>query len=318
MTLLRSLARKLAAAQTPAEPPAQIVARAAPTINPAAVAPPLSGLRDPALPADWLKRALDQQDNAPQTSRTGHTGYTHVSTLARAVCVREYALAARYGRQASEAVTGGHRLLWAYGRTAENHIRDQAIAAFNGAVYGRWKCACGSVEHVGTRPSSTCGRCGKPVNRYREEPVFNHEYRIVGNPDLPIMVNRTHMAVVEIKSLPGDEWRELEAPKSEHITQGLMYGWLKRQNGFTVHDDIVFIYASRNFRWGSPYKQYAVSLSSEESQSRLALALEAASAIRDAHASPDIIPPRAPACTSPDVTRARNCAQCALCFNLPE
>lgn len=326
MSLLRNLSRRLAAIQSaadpdaPAAPPEEAeIMRGRPihaTVRPAHVIPPVSALADPPMPENWLKRALDQQDNAPEQSRTGHTGYTHVSTIAKAVCVREYALAANYSRQASNALTGGHRLLFAYGRTAENHIRETAIRAFNGAVYGRWKCACGRTEHVGTRPGITCGHCEKPVDRYREEPVFNHEFRVVGNPDLPIMIGRNHMAVVEIKSLPGDEWRDITAPKSEHITQAVLYAWMKRTNGFTVHDNVVLLYASRNFRWGSPYKEFHVRLSDPAMQERLALSLEAAAQIKDALAN-RTVPPRLACCTAITDRRARDCPQAALCMNLP-
>ena len=322
MSLLRNLSRRLVALQNEAAPPPpddpviQPGRQISPLVRPSQVAPPVSALADPPMPDNWLKRALDQQDNAPETSRTGHTGYTHVSTIAKAVCVREYALAANYNRQASNALTGGHRLLFAYGRTAENHIRETAIRAFNGAVYGKWKCACGNIEHIGTRPAVTCQQCGKPADRYREEPVFNHEFRVVGNPDLPIMISRTHMAIVEIKSLPGDEWRDLTEPKSEHVTQAILYGWMKRTAGFTVHDNIILLYATRNFRWGSPYKEFHVSLSDPAKQERLALSLEAAAQIRDALAN-RTVPARLPACTSVSDRRARDCPQCAFCFNLP-
>lgn len=271
----------------------------------------------PPLPVDFLSRTLQEEDTRPQESRIGAAEYTHASTISKAVCARQYVLAALHDVRWEEAVTGGHRLLWAFGRTAEDHIRKTLIRSRQGGqVYGCWKCACGRTEHVGTRPNvgSQCRTCQRPVDKYYEQPHRDEEYRIIGNPDVAMLAGR-HMVVVEIKSIVVEEWNKLVAPLPEHALQATLYHWLMGRSGIQMHDEVVVIYACKQFKFGNPYKEFHVNVR-RANGAPLGLALETALAIKRGLEAKQP-PQRWALCPSPDSKTACKCPLAPLCFNLP-
>lgn len=207
----------------------------------------------PMLDGARIKDILDTKDRVAQRSRVGVAGYVHASTLCHGICTRHYAINVVHERIDWEAVTGGHRLMWAYGRAAEAHIRGHLTDGdtYGFQIFGQWKCPCQATVHVGTRPKieKTCPTCRQPLHTYHEQPWFDHENKFVGNPDLGVFIGRYYFPI-EIKSMTADQWDKLEKPLAEHVNQALLYRYLAKINGFLVHDKVVIIYAKKEFKWG--------------------------------------------------------------------
>ncbi len=294
------------------------------------VAQAARGAIQPSMPdvtGDMLKSMLDAKDRRPQKSRAGADDYTHVSTLTQGVCPRLVVISRLHDKATYEAVTGGHRLMWKYGRVAEGHIRDQLTdgEAFGFRVYGRWSCACEATIHVGQRPKQDkkCPKCETPTSIYHEQSFRNEQYKVVGNPDLGLFMGRYYIPV-EIKSMTNaatkkgkGQWEALEAPLAEHVNQPVLYRELARLAGFSVHDKILMVYAAKEFRFGSPYKVFDVDVTTPPYQRMLAMSLEVASTIRDGIQSGKP-PPRLAVCTSPTSAMSKSCDVCSTCWNLPE
>lgn len=266
----------------------------------------------PPLTGDTFKDILDQEDNRPQRSRIGGNGYVHASSLI-GLCARQYALATRYEVEITEDVHGGHRVVWAMGRAAERHVRDQFIKARQRqGIYGKWECRCGQTEHIGTVPNFKCGTCDKPLHTYKEAPIFDHDRRIVGNCDLPFFLDR-HMVITEIKSMNKKDFEALERPKPDHVHQAKLYHYLYSHNGFRMHEKALVHYVCKDFKWGSPYKTYAIDMHQQGPETMLADALAIAEQLRDARNGR--LPERT-VCSTPESRAAKKCPVAHLCFNV--
>lgn len=267
-----------------------------------------------------VKDLLDAQDRLPERNRVGGNaeGYMHMSSLI-ATCARKEILAAQHaGMEVFNNVTGGHRLVWAYGRAAEKHVRGQFIAATGGNLYGRWKCVCGHTEALGWGTDIhhlTCNRCTGPVEHYHEEPIYDHERKIVGNSDMPFTVGNDWLVIGECKSMNKVDWDKLTAPLNDHVLQAATYRRLYQNAGWKVHDKVVVLYAVKEFKFGSPYKEFHVDVSSGMMETQVDDILAMAEEIAAARATRSI-PPRT-ICGSSQNPIAKQCPMASLCFNLP-
>lgn len=273
----------------------------------------------PDLDADAFKTILDTKDKVAQRSRTGTPGYTHVSTLCSDVCPRHYAINVVHEREDWEAVTGGHRLMWAYGRTAEAHIRAHLTQGdvFGYQIYGDWRCPCKRTKHVGTKPKMDrlCPKCELPMTVYYEQPWRDHDNKIVGNPDLGAFIGRYYFPV-EIKSMSKDLWDNLTKPLAEHVNQALLYRYLAKINGMMVHDKVMIVYAKKEFKWGSPYKVYVVDVTTPQYVGMLERSIELARNILRAIETRNM-PKRLGNCTDIASGRSKRCPAAITCYNLP-
>lgn len=273
----------------------------------------------PSITAEHIKSILDTKDKSSQQSRTGKAGYTHVSTITSGVCVRHYLINGLFDRKEWEAVTGGHQLMWKYGRTAEAHIRGQFTKGdtYGLQIFGDWKCKCELTCHTGTKPKQdrVCPTCRTPLSEYHEHPWFDDEHKIVGNPDIGVFIGRFFLPF-EIKSMSKNLWDKLTEPMAEHVNQALLYRHLAKINGLLVHDKVIIIYAVKEFKWGSPYKVFEIDVTEPRWVRALNFSLEIAAGIRDGFAAKRL-PKRLDVCTDIDARRAKGCAACATCFNMP-
>jgi CRISPR/Cas system-associated exonuclease Cas4 (RecB family) len=208
------------------------------------------------LPSGFVKRVVDMRDSMPELKRTGQPGYVHLSELVR-LCARQHCLMVDSGIAQEMTIVGAHRVLWKIGRAVEHHVRSQLIDGIPTEILGKWSCVCGETTFTGHRPDRSCPRCGSRINRYHEYTLFDHENGVVGNPDV-ILRHRDRYVPVEIKSMVKTDWEELRGPKGDHIIQAIGYRRLLQVNGFPVHNDVALIYTSKDFAWGSPYKEFHV------------------------------------------------------------
>ena len=129
--------------------------------------------------------------------------------------------------------TEGHRI----------HDKWQRWMAKAGGLYGNWKCNSCGAKFTGTSPEG-CDHCGSADLQYKEVPIFNERYRIMGHAD-GVWEDDKGQAVVEIKSvglgtirwdapklyqgyadgdLTLDElWKRIRRPLSSHRRQVNLY-----------------------------------------------------------------------------------------------
>lgn len=270
--------------------------------------------RMPIIPDNYIKEVVLRKDKEPQASRLNHPGYVHVSSLV-GICARQYALAHRYQIEAVETVTGGHRIMWKMGRAIEAHVRNQFLEGegYQG-IYGNWKCECGSLDHLGMFPAATCQACGKKALRYFEPVLHDDVNKIVGSPDITFLVGRYFFVPVELKSMNKADWDALAAPLPDHIAQASMYRYLYQQKGFLVHDNIKFVYTTKDFKWGDPYKEYQVDCTQEGVVNMVASMVEAARQIKVANDTRTL--PARSVCQTAGNRRAKTCPVAHLCFSM--
>lgn len=277
----------------------------------ATTAPAVRTLDEP-LPANYVATILDAQDRLPEMRRLGQPGYVHVSSLI-GFCPRRSYLAAESDQRISQSVTGGHRVMWRIGRAVEAHVREQFIHGNRINVFGIWRCLCGHVTHQGHYPvDRRCERCGDPAEHYHELPLFDHEARVVGNPDLLFRFGQK-LAVLEIKSMNKKQWDDLAAPLGDHVFQAVSYARLLRHNRYPTRREVSIVYITKDFRYGSPYKEFHV----DSENPRLTGMVDAAFAqARRFHEfqQQGLVPPRE-LCVSLDGPLARECPMVAPCFN---
>lgn len=273
-----------------------------------------SGLvRMPDIPDNYLKTTLDIMDKRPEKSRIGKPGYTHVSSLIGG-CVRQYTLATRFNTEIRESVTGGHRVMWKIGRAVEAHVRDSFIEGQgNRGVYGRWKCRCGRVNHLGLYPSRGCNCQNEPL-KYFEPELTDEENKIIGSPDMTLIFGNYFFVPVEVKSMNKDDFDALETPLPDHIAQAASYRRLYALSGKRVHDQVIIIYTKKDFKWGSPYKEFKVDCTAEVVENIVSdMVRKAATIARSAQGGN--LPERS-ICQSASNPKAKACPVAHLCFNM--
>lgn len=268
----------------------------------------------PTLPSGFIKSVIDMKDAEPRLTRQAAPGYIHASALID-MCPRQWALMLGQEMRVEETVTGAHRVLWAFGRAVEDHVRSQLISGWRSAVYGNWTCVCGGNRHHGFKPASTaqtCGQCGQVPHIYMEMQIVDDEYRVVGSPDI-VVRHEDVWVPVEIKSMNRPDWEDLKKPLAAHVAQAAAYRRLIRDVlGLPVHDDVVVLYCSKDFKWGSPYKEFHVNVGTDIVEARMQALFEKAKSVFDAMAQGTI--PEERVCGSPAQPRAKKCAVCGPCF----
>lgn len=267
----------------------------------------------PTLPSGFLRRILDMRDSMPHTTRQALPGYIHVSSLP-SICTRQWSLMVEMDMRLEENITGAHRVMWQIGRSVEQHVRGQVIDGYVNGVFGHWDCICKAQRHTGfkPRPSTRCGTCSGQLEHYAELTLTDDENGVTGNPDIVVRHEEKYLPV-EIKSMTGEQWSELTTPKAAHVYQAMGYRHLLRTAGYPVHDDVVLIYCSKHFKWGTPYKEFHVNASTSLRESTMDDLFAKAREIK-LHREAGTTPPRH-VCQSESSPRARKCPVQALCFS---
>jgi hypothetical protein len=275
--------------------------------------PQLPNLPAP-LPSDLVCSVLDAQDTVPERDRSSQPGYMHVSSLTDMMCPRRYAILVREERPIYRSVTGGHRVMWNIGRSVEAHIRTQYLRGTRRrGVFGKWACPCGEEERMGFYAADRrCGTCNKPLSVYRELALFDHDAKIVGNPDM-LLDYAERLVVVEIKSMNAKQWDEIKNPLGNHVFQAGMYRHLLALNGYQTHNQVSILYCTKDFKWGSPYKEFHVDVTTPERVRLFENARDYARMLAG-HAAAGTLPPRE-RCDTTTSKEAQSCPVVASCFN---
>lgn len=235
----------------------------------------LGGERLPDFEQGFLSKLVERCDNMPDEERV-HSDYIHVSSMV-GWCDRKYVLQARSKAQipsyTARSVTGAHRIVWALGRAAEKHVRESIIRSvdFRG-VFGNWKCVCEKSEHAGFyNERMTCQFCKGKLRTYHEFTLFDDDNHVCGNPDM-LIVRRKRIYPVEIKSLTNSEsankmkrgFDTIIQPFGDHTFQVDAYHYMLERcfdggpegQDLLPGDKVMVLYVNKDFKWGSPYKEY--------------------------------------------------------------
>lgn len=224
------------------------------------------------LPGDtFVKELLDANDRIPSSSRAGnYNGYVHVSSLVYNFCGRQYAIAAKEALPLFETVTGGHKVTWKIGRAVEEHVRDAFINQYGKEkIFAHWLCRdaehrydAGHQGYVGLWRPVEC-KCGKPIDKFAEPAIKDEANGVIGSPDL-VFIYKGILHIIEIKSMKKDQWEELQEPLDTHLAQNSFYPYLLESSGKKVSYHVHYIYVTKDFQWGSPYKEFVVDMKEEK------------------------------------------------------
>lgn len=250
----------------------------------------------------------------PIQQKYRHGTYAHVSDII-GQCLRRVAVSDKYNLPIpTESIWPAMRLTFNQGHAIAGTMVEDAIRQAPDLVYARWSCHCGSVDATGTYQDVAgtleCETCCEVNTKHNELTFFDEEHAIVGNCDLALMVDGA-LYLNEIKSIKGAAWKELESPKPEHTLQALFYWWLARRNNLQLHDKVTIIYASKEYVFGSPYKEFTIQPS--KVLHRIDEYLEDAKALKEYGDTKKL--PIKVECASIDCTMAKNCHVAGPCFD---
>lgn len=267
------------------------------------------------IPDGFFTGIVSAQDSVPQAKRK-NTGYTHVSDLIRGFCARQVRFSDEKNEKIFESPTGGHRVMWLIGRAVEKHIRDSYIKGVKGkGVLGKWICKCTKTEYEGfyDAKAKPCPFCRTSPSEFNELAFFDHEAGVVGNPDLPIVVgNEGDFIVVEIKSMNPEDFDDLVTPLPDHIYQAASYRRLLLKADKKVSNKVLIVYCTKKFKFGKPYKEFMVDVTSAPIQAVLDNMWAAARELRELRKN-DEMPCRI-ACANPSSPMAKKCPHVTDCF----
>lgn len=265
------------------------------------------------LPDNFVKGILDEADKKPEKSRAGsYTKHVHVSSLAYNFCPRQYAIAVKENLSLYESHTGGHKVTWKLGRAAEQHVREGFIENYGrDNIYAKWECSCKRSYREGFYKEAACP-CGKPLDVFAEPDIVDDENGVKGHPDL-VFKYKQKLFVMEIKSMKADQWNELTEPLHSHVMQAGMYPKLLEMKKQGISPVVVFIYVTKDFKWGSPYKEFHVDMSEAKYVKMHDEMLSDAKQVKD-YVEKGKSPPRI--CQSLASSMAKKCPVAFRCFHV--
>lgn len=270
--------------------------------------PPIS-----VLPDNFVKDILDKSDKTPEKSRAGtYKKHVHVSSLAYNFCPRQYAIAIKENLSLYESLTGGHKVTFALGRAAEKHVREGFIESYGvNNIYAKWECECKRSYREGFFKADAVCPCGKPLDVFAEPDIVDDENGVKGHPDLVFNYQKT-LFVMEIKSMNKKDWDELTEPLQSHLMQAGLYPKLLSMKREGISPVVVFIYVTKDFKWGSPYKEFHVDMSDPKYVTMHENMLAEAKEVKD-YVETGKTPQRI--CPSLSSTMAKKCPVAFRCFH---
>lgn len=270
----------------------------------------------PILPENFVKDILDKADKTPEKSRAGtYKNHVHVSSLAYNFCPRQYAIAIKEKLSLYESHTGGHKVTWRLGRAAEEHVREGFISNYGKKnIYAKWICSsCEEKYREGFFKNVSCD-CGGVLDKFAEPDIQDDENGVKGHPDLVFNYKKT-LFIMEIKSMNARDWEALEEPLHAHILQAGMYPKLLALKRQGISPVVTFIYVTKDFKWGSPYKEFHVDMSEQKYVDLHENMLKEAKEVKD-FVEKGISPQRI--CPSMSSNLAKKCPVAFRCFHTYE
>lgn len=253
----------------------------------------------------------------PIKDQPRYSEYTHVSDLINK-CARARGIFLKQGGHLiTRNLSDSDFVTFAIGNAIHDMVKDRAIYRRPSEIYAQWKCNCKQFQIVGTyqeaQQARVCETCGSKAKNYYELVVSNSQYEIIGSPDLLFLTN-TYFYAGEIKSIAKKAWEDLTRAKPDHIIQILFYWWLLREARYNVFDQVSILYVCKDYRFGSPFKEYTIRPS--QHIQRLNPYLIDAMAIKEAK-NGGALPVRVE-CGDRSAPKARVCQFATTCFGVRE
>jgi hypothetical protein len=267
---------------------------------------------------NFVARCVRLADTAPEASRAGSTSI-HVSALVGGDwCPRSHLIHQRHIPSQMDMVQSQMRIVWALGRAAEKHVREQFIKMHGRhRVLGVWTCACEAAEKPGFGDyTSLCQKCGTALDVYGELSLVDEEANLCGHSDLVFVTKAGEIEVTEIKSIKKDGFAALVKPDPTHVLQCASYRRILKKTlpgNPKVTGRILYVAKDYISPKVSPYLEFNLP---DEDPPILDVLREQAIDLRQ-HEGKDSLPKRLTVCDTPHSTKAKNCGACALCFSLP-
>ena len=246
--------------------------------------------------------------------------YLHVSDLLHR-CMRAFALQESLQQTPpAQQLRLADQLTYSQGDAIAAVIVSAVQGVASTALWGNWRCLCKRTQttvpctYAEVTAHAPCEHCLQPVDNYVEVPMFNEEYKIVGNPDILLYLAQFDaFHIVELKSITPNEFPDLVRAKPEHVLQAIFYWWLMHRLGYrlTTKVSITYLNKGHSFR-GNPYKEFVIDVASQVS--RLDMFLEEALALKAYREGRAAMPPRT-RCNTPDDSQAKKCHVCQACFS---
>ena len=266
----------------------------------------------------------DVLDATPRiVRRQRRDGYTHVSDLITSgKCVRRISISDKFGVPLRpQRLRIADRIVFAIGDAIHDEVKSIASEGAPDRVWGLWKCSCGHLYHEDPcclseiDPDDICPLCGTASNVYKEVPIYNEQYGIVGNPDLLMYIEECDaFHVTELKSIAPEAWADLVRPQPAHVLQVLFYWWLMMEAGYRLTDLISIVYITKGYQFkGKPQKEFMIDPAKE--LHRLIPYLEDAR-LAKLSLEHNVFPARK-VCSGQYDSVARKCEVCEQCFTLP-
>ena len=249
------------------------------------------------------------------------TDYLHVSDLV-SKCLRRIALMDRLKIPAkAQSLSLTDSLTFSQGDAIHDVIRLRAAQGNARMVWGNWSCKCGSTCTPSPRlfgdvdQGESCPACKGSMDVYTEVPMFDEEYKIVGNPDLILYLpDPGALHVTELKSIAHDSWKDLARPQPDHVIQVLFYWFLMQRQGYRMTDTASILYVTKGWMFsGEPYKEFT--FNAQAQLHRLDPYLEDALAVGTSRSGGNL-PPRI--CARDDAPIAKKCDVCKTCFGISD
>lgn len=251
--------------------------------------------------------------------------HTHSSDLTKqdnqwgeAYCPREVRLRQLLGKKRRDQfLQVPTHVTFNEGRDKQKRLNEDWLVD---VMYGDWTCvACGAQEFMCKRPfSKATGH--DHVWRYDEPRIIDAVTGVGGGLDALVDVGKKKLRVIEVKIMKGDDFKDLQAPLSEHRVRTRLYlrliagsdqEWAKKVNTKVAH--ILYIMRGHGVKQEdgriSPFKEFVIERDDSEVQHFLGMA----HALKLSRDTDDLYP--AGICPTQMCDRAKKCPVAKECFS---
>lgn len=218
---------------------------------------------------------------------------------------------------------GSMKLVWAFGRAAEKHVRETLLLDpdMRRAAFGVWKCLCGHTQVRGHLPPSppVCAHCRGRALAYHEPTLIDRAHGVSGSPDFTYLAGNRYR-VVEIKSIKGQSetsspsFDQMDTPQPAHVEQGTHYVRLYENEGLPVHPVPHVLYVKKEF---DTKKWYRLAVPTEAQMRRAYEDVDNSRRVSRAYTdalSSGVTPPMLDRCVSSPSTHQKACPVWAECM----
>lgn len=181
------------------------------------------------------------------------------------VCVRGQLLAFRNNTSMSEYLPAGMKVTFDIGnaihlffQNSQNYLGERRL--------GWWQClTCGS-KVFGRKPQKKCGMCGASdrASQYHEHALrMPDDIPVSGHIDCFVEVAPNDIRVLDFKTINGEDFETLKAPKADHVIQVTGYmKFIQYDSTFPVKVNpdkgLVLYISKKHVTRGLPFKMFHV------------------------------------------------------------